>query len=239
VTKSLGILPPKLFWIDAELGLLRDLYADVPTSDIAALLDCTLPRVYSMAKNLGLSKSEEFERSVHSGRVQRGKQDPKIKATQFKPGQTSWNKGTHFCAGGRSVETQFKKGQMRGAAQHNYVPIGTVRFHKDGYLERKVTDNPALVPARRWVAVHRLVWEAKNGPIPKSHVVAYKPGQRTTTESEITVDRLELISRAEMARRNHPSSRHGPEIGKLIQLKGAITRQINRISRENQERKAA
>ena len=92
------------------------------------------------------------------------------------------------------------------------------------------------MPARRWVAVHRLVWEAANGPIPEGHVVGFLPGRRSNVLEKITLDALELISRGELARRNHPRSRD-PDLAKLVQLKGAITRQVNRIAREAQEQK--
>ncbi|WP_237736750.1 hypothetical protein [Delftia acidovorans] len=61
----------------------------------------------------------------------------------------------------------------------------------------------------------------------------FRPGHRTTQEAAITADRLECISRAENARRNHPA-RKSPELAKLVQLKGAITRQVNRIAKESQ-----
>jgi hypothetical protein len=160
-----------------------------------------------------------------------------MKASQFKPGQQTWNKGIKGSTGlhPNCRRTQFKKGEMQGAAQHNYVPIGSERISKDGYLERKVTDDPEIVPVRRWVGVHRLVWEAANGPIPAGHVVCFLPGRRTNEAVKITIDALELVSRADLARRNHPRSR-SPELGRLVQLKGAIMRQVNRIAREAEEK---
>jgi hypothetical protein len=82
--------------------------------------------------------------------------------------------------------------------------------------------------------VHRLVWEAAHGPIPKGQSCASSEGMKTAVLEEITADRLECITRAEHAKRNHPRS-HDPELGRLVQLKGAITRQVNRITREAQE----
>jgi len=67
---------------------------------------------------------------------------------------------------------------------------------RDGYLERKVSDDRSIQPARRWVAAHRLVWEAAHGPVPAGHIVRFKPGMHTTVAEQITVDRLELYSRA-------------------------------------------
>jgi hypothetical protein len=81
--------------------------------------------------------------------------------------------------------------------------------------------------------VHRLVWEDANGPVPEGHIIVFRPGQRTTQETEITIDRIECISRADNARRNHPA-RKSHELAKLVQLKDAITRQVNRIAKESQ-----
>ncbi|MDR5856641.1 HNH endonuclease signature motif containing protein [Caballeronia sp. LZ062] len=226
------------FWTEQEVDQVKREYPDGNTADIARALARPISQVYQKARALGLGKSVAFLESDRSGRVRRGKQDPRMIATRFQKGQTSWNKGTKGICGTHpnSRRTQFQKGSMSGAAQHNYVPIGSERLSKDGYLERKVTDDHP-VPARRWVGVHRLVWEAANGPIPPGHVVCFLPGRRTADAARITLDALELVSRAELAHRNHPRNRD-PELAKLVQLKGAITRQVNRIAREAKEKQS-
>lgn len=222
-------------WTKAETALLRQHYPTLPGPKLAAMLGRPLRTVYHKAWSLGLRKTTEtisvmarqaMQEPTHAGRQ-----------TQFKPGMTPWNKGTHFTAGGRSAETRFKRGEKRGAAQHNYVPIGSLRISKGGYLERKVNDTHPT-PARRWIAVHRLVWEAANGPIPTGCIVTFKPGQKTAIEADITADRLECITKAQNLQRNSPRSKH-PELAKLVQLKGAITRQVNRINREHNERQGS
>jgi hypothetical protein len=91
----------------------------------------------------------------------------------------------------------------------------------------------------RWVPVARLVWEAAHGPVPPGHIVVFKsPALRTVVLEQITLDKLDCITRAEHARRNHPRNKH-PELGRLIQLKGAITRQVNRIAKAAAAEKAA
>ena len=87
--------------------------------------------------------------------------------------------------------TSYKPGRPAHEAR-NYLPIGSTRITKDGYIERKVTDDPALVPARRWVGEHRLVWEAANGPIPDGHVVVFLDGDRLN----IDLDNLRCVPRA-------------------------------------------
>jgi hypothetical protein len=225
-------MPDPRHWTPEQLRILREKYPDTPTAQLAAELGRHIGSVHQKATSLGIRKSAAFMASVHAGRIQRGKQNDAIKSTQFKPGLTPWNKGVKgYKPGGRSAETQFKKGAMTGAAAHNYLPIGSYRVSRDGHLEQKVTDDPALYPARRWQPVARLVWEAAHGPIPAKHFVIFKPGMKTAVLEEITPDKLLCITRAENALRNHPSNL-SPELGDLYRLKGAINRHVNRIIRE-------
>lgn len=221
-------MKPRRYWTDAESEQLRVLYPDFTGQVVADRLGRDVRAVYQKARALGLAKSETFLASDLSGRIQRGRTDPRLVATQIKPGATPWNKGTHYVAGGRSAETRFKP----GTRPHTWRPIGSFRISKDGYLQRKESDTG--YPPRDWVSVHRAVWEAVHGPIPPKHLVVFRPGMRTNVLQEITVDRLECISMAENAQRNHPRSRN-PELARLVQLKGAITRQVNRIAKESQQ----
>lgn len=227
--------PPRMVWNEKQTAQLTREYPDHQTADLAKVFGCSVAQVYSKATALGLKKSAAFMESDRSGRIRRGRTDPKMVATQFKPGQESWNKGVKGICGTHPNcrRTQFKKGSMSGAAQHNYVPIGSYRHSKDGLLEQKTNDDHP-VPARRWVGVHRLVWESANGPVPPGHVVCFRPGRKTAELELITLDAVELVTRADLARRNSHMSKD-PEVAKLVQLKGAITRQVNRIARETKE----
>lgn len=215
-------------WTAEEIDALRRLYPD-HTADVVGKVIGRLPgSVHRKAADLGLEKSEAFLRSTRSGRIQRGRKDPRMVATQFKPGLTPWNKGTNYVAGGRSAETRFKK----GSKPHTTLPIGSYRINKDGHLQRKVSEASGN-NSKRWRCVAELVWVEANGPVPPKHIVVFKPGMRTNILEQITLDRVECISMAENARRNHPRNKH-PELARLVQLKGAITRQVNRINREAQ-----
>lgn len=219
---------------EAEAATLRRLYPDNTAAYVAVTLGWTTQKVYSVANALGIRKSEAFLASPSSGRTD----GTRGTSTRFARGQQSWNKGSKGICGihANSRKTQFKKGQRRGAAQRNYVPIGSHRISADGYLERKMNDTHP-VPARRWVAVHRVVWEAVHGPVLDGHVICFLPGKKTTALEHITVDVLEQVSRAELARRNHPRN-HSPEYAQIVQLKGAITRQVNRIVRAEKEKQS-
>ena len=217
-------------WSPEDIATLKREYASAYTSVLMKHLGRTDRSIYAMADKMGLKKSPEH---MAKSLAEAGRFVSKVgKATQFHRDQTPWNAGMKGWQPEGCQATQFKKGEMHGAAQRKYVPIGSTRISKDGYLERKVNDDHP--PQRRWIGVHRLVWEAANGPIPRGHVVCFLPGRRSADPDKITLDALELVSRAELARRNHPVSR-SPELAKLVQLKGAITRQVNRIARGAKE----
>jgi hypothetical protein len=63
-------------------------------------------------------------------------------------------------------------------------------------------------------------------------VVRFKDGQRTTNVADITLDRLECITQRENMRRNSNWTKYPVEVARLVQLKGAINRQINRMNKE-------
>lgn len=220
---------PRHKWTPQELATLRELYPTTRTADIAAILGIDLELIYRRANMLHLRKNPEFSARDKSGRIFKG---GKLgQATQFAPGQKPWNAGRKgWQAGGRSAETQFHT----GALPPTTMPVGAYRVitTKGGkqFLERKVRQVPGA-SHKRWTPVSRLVWEAEHGPVPHGSIVVFKPGQRTLVLEEITLDRLELITRAQHARRNHPNTR-SPELGRLYQLKGQITRQVNRLQKE-------
>ncbi len=227
MTKSRRINQPRRYWTAEEDSLLALLYPDCHAEDVAALMGLMRYQVYNRVHSLRLHKSAEWYASITAGRIQRGKQHPSMVATRFKPGLMPWNKGIHYKAGGRSAETRFKP----GSRPQTWRPIGSYRT-MGGYLQRKETDTG--YPPRDWVPVHRTVWADANGPMPARHVVIFKPGRYTVELQKIAADGLECISRGELAKRNHPRNK-SPELAKLVQLKGAITRQVNRINKEAAE----
>lgn len=223
MTRSRHIAPPRTPWTPAEEAVLRDRYANERTADIAADLGRPVLHVYSKASKLGLAKSIAFFARDVSGRMLKG---GKLSvATQFKPGLVPWNKGQHYQALGRSIGTQFKPGDR----PHTWKPVGTLRVNADGYLQRKCSDTG--YPPRDWVAIHRLVWEAAHGPVPAGHVVVFLPGRKTVDEAAITLDAVECITRRQLMARN--TVHRLPEaLAQVVQLRGALVRQINRKAKE-------
>jgi hypothetical protein len=208
--------------------VMRELYPHYPTEHVAQVLQTTVMRVYQLANRLKLHKTQAYLTGETSGRILRGMQHGKAKLSRFKPGQDPWNKGVSYQAGGRSKETQFKPGQK----PHTWKPIGTLRI-SGGQLERKTSERKGA-NHMRWTPVARLVWEAANGPAPAGHLVVFKPGTKTTVLEEITLDRLECISRGENGRRNVAWNSQ-PETAPLMHLRGQIQRQVNRICKEDEQ----
>lgn len=221
---------PQYPWTQADEATMLALYPHTRTTDLAAQLGAPLDLVYRKAQSMGLKKSKEFQATDKSGRILVG---GKLgKASQFAPGQKPWNAGLKgYHPGGRSVDTQFKPGELVGQAAHNWVPVGTYRIAaKDNYLQRKTSD--AGLGHKDWTSVHRLVWEAAHGPVPDGHVVVFLPGRKTTVLELITLDAVECITRTDLMRRNTIWAK-GRALGGLYQLKGAINRQVNRLKNTN------
>lgn len=209
-------------WTDAENDYLRKHYANCTPEELETHLGRSRPSIYQHAMSMGLKKSQEYFKTKVAGRFEK---DGNHRGHRFAPGFVPWNKGRKGWVAPGSQATQFKP----GGKPMQTLPVGSHRITKDGTLQRKIGEEPGS-PHKRWRSVAELTWIEANGPLPPGHIVVFRPGMRTAVLEEITLDKVECISRAENARRNH--ARTDPELIKLYQLKGAITRQVNRIVRE-------
>lgn len=200
--------------------MLRRDYPDKDTKLLATKLKRTVIGCYQQAQLAGLKKS-----TAYAERKKARERETLRRAGvphRFGKGHVPANAGLRRpgYAPGRMRKTQFKKGEL----PHTWKPIGSERVN-DGYLQRKVTDTG--YSPRDWVPVHILIWQEAHGPVPPQHTVCFKDKDRT----HIAVDNLELLSRQELMRRNSYHTNYPKEIGELIQLRGAIQRQINRRER--------
>lgn len=230
MTTSKGKNLPKADWTEERIQMLRDLYANYSTEDLAFLMGLRTSQVWAKASSLGLKKSAKYLASAAACALVRpgagGKEH------RFQNGLVPWNKGTKGRAGVQAEcrATQFKPGQ----APHNTMPIGSTKLDKSQVLLQKVSDAKGN-SSKRWRAVHELVWVAAHGPVPAKHIVVFKPGMRSNVLEEITLERVECISLAENMRRNTIHNLP-PEIKQVVQLRGVLTRAINkREKHEHQE----
>lgn len=219
----------KRTWTAAEDRRLRKLYRTLSAAECAPELDRTLSSVYQRVNILGLRKSPEWVAERTRQRWAEGRYNTGGLALG-----RGWNKGIKGSTGTHENcrRTQFRPGHLGGAAAAKQQPIGTLRI-ADGQLQKKMHNGRPYMS--RWVAVQRVVWEAANGPIPAGHVVVFKDGRVRTVEAEITLDKLELISRAENMRRNSYLTRYPKEMADLIRLRGALNRKINTRERKRAE----
>lgn len=136
---------------------------------------------------------------------------------RFEKGNIPHNKGRKgWDAGGNSAKTRFKPGQ-RGS---KWVPVGSERITKDGIIQRKVNDTG--YPPHDWKSAHALLYERHHGPIPDGHIVRFRNRDKT----DIRIENLELVSRAENMRRN--SIHNLPEaLTDVIRIRGVLNRRIN------------
>lgn len=212
---------PNWQWTEAQIDMIKVYYPDQDTQALAQEIGCSVHQLHAKANKMQVFKTVEYKQKVANL--------PQVKAGHFLLGQVPWNKGKSYPQ--PHNPTKFKKN--RPIQEHaKYRPIGSLRLSKEGYWEMKYTDDRTIASARRWKGIHRLVWEQHTGSIPKGHIIVFKDRKKGMKPDEITIDKLECITREENANRNHINNR-SPELTKLCQLKGAITRQVNRILKES------
>jgi hypothetical protein len=201
-------------WSKKEENVLRELFADKPTREIARQLGRSYGSTAQHAIKIGLAKSEAFKESVQSGMFVRGRNYGK--EYRFPKGFVPWNKGKKYNPGGRSVETRFKKGR----------PV----TYKDVYIH-KSKGRPY-----KWVyagtgkrkLLHRVTWEKYFGPVPKGHNVQFLDGDTLNCD----ISNLYLISRKKQMRRNS-IQRFPKELIRTMKTLGRLKKKIK--SHEKQD----
>ncbi len=143
---------------------------------------------------------------------------------RFKPGAVPANKGKKGIRIKGTEKTWFKK----GSKPPNWVPIGSERISKDGYIQIKIQEGQFQ---NNWRGKHILIWEDHNGPLPKSHAIIFGDGDKRN----FSLDNLVLVSRAQLVKLNQ----YG-----LIQKDADLTRTAliivdlkSKISEKNKEMK--
>lgn len=158
-------------------------YPHMSTREVALKYGLTESKVHGIACSRKIKKDPEYMKQMlartNENLFKYGK------AHRYKKGDITWNKGKYMRV---SVATEFKKGHK----PHNYKPVGSERITVDGYLERKVAD------PKKWKAVHHIVWEEVNGPIPPRHKLVFKDNNKMN----ISIDNLLLLTYEEAMARN-------------------------------------
>lgn len=99
----------------------------------------------------------------------------------FVKGRKSWNDGVKGVM--KSNSTSFKKGHR----PHNYLPVGTERVVKGGYVEVKTADPDV------WTQKSRIVYESVHGPLANNVKVRFRDGN----PGNLDPDNLFVVNNAE------------------------------------------
>ena len=206
-------------WTPSQDATLRAIYPENSAAECAAVLGRGVRAIYSRAAFLGLKKPLDW--IANRARLRSAQPDHGGIAQRFVPGQAPWNKGKPHPSSGRAVDTQFKPGHK----PHTWHPIGHERISADGYHQVKMSDTG--VTRRDYVNISHLVWfYAGRGDIPPGHALIFKDGNKLNAD----LDNLELVTRAELMRSN-TLHRLPEELVRVVRLRGAINRQINKRTR--------
>lgn len=165
---------------DAEMTWLRD--------------NCTRPIAdYHRGFCAAFSRTDISAEQLHSLRKREGWRTGRT--GRFDKGNVPWTQGKKLPFNAGTARTQFKKGERSGVAVDLYKPIGSERV-RDGYLVRKTNDG--LPMQARWEFVHRIKWEAVNGPIPDGMALKCKGDKLDTDPSN-----WEMVPRGLLPRLNN------------------------------------
>ena len=160
-------------WTEAEKNKLREF---VPGHFIYEIRD-EMERTFGWRPNVAQIKNMQQKLNVRCG-----------KQWSWPKGHPPHNKGKHYNAGGRSVETRFKKGTI----PPNYRPVGSKRLTVDGYHMVKIAD-PNV-----WILTHKLIYEQHYGKVPDGEFVIFLDRNK----NNLDIDNLISVTRGELAKIN-------------------------------------
>lgn len=202
-----------------QLEAIKNEYHNTSAKDLAIRCECSVSCIYSIAFKYHLKKDKEFISEM----AFKNMQDPNHKGRQhlFKKGSVSHNEGLKqsdymsIIGIEKSKATRFNKGHT----PKNYLPVGTERLTKDGYVKIKTEEG-----LRGWRLKHRVVWEQANGLIPKGYNIQFRDKNR----QNVVLENLYLINRVDQLNTENSIYRYPKELSNIIRLKGALKRQINK-----------
>lgn len=200
-------------WTPQEIEYLRRYYPDTATQVLVQRLNRSEKAIYQMAKTLGVCKTEDYKRrNVYN-------LDPNTGAQyRFKSGHTTWNKGKSFQAGGNSIRTQFKPGQVpHNAYKTDYV----VTKRRDGYLWIRVA-------LGEWMLYHRWLYQkVMCVTLTTDDLIKFRNGNPMDVRIENLYRTDKQGNMLENSVHNYP-----PEVVSLVQTIGVLKRTINARSKQ-------
>ncbi len=219
MSKNTGTNRPKHYWSAEQDALLVALYPFSRAETIAKFLKLRVEQIYARVHKIHVSKSQWFKDSPLSSKLTNGALGT---SSRFTKGHIPANKGIKGVSFPGTEATQFKP----GSRSLNWLPVGSTRVcGKDGYILMKMAEG-----INQYRPIHRIIWARMHGPVPTGHVVIFVDRNKLN----ISIINLSLITNAENCKRNSFHN-YGKEIAKAYQLKGQITRQINKRRKAQRE----
>lgn len=194
----------KTTYTKEEDDFIRKHYLSMPVNVLARTMGRSTTGINNRLKRMNLVIPPEI--------IEQRKQD-----SLLKPGLTPPNKGKKLSpeAYAKLKPTMFKKGHVPANTMYD----GHERQYEDGYVYVRVRQG-------KYVQKHHLIWKEHHGEIPEGHLISFKNGNK----ADFRIENLECISLQENMTRNS-MHRFPEDLRKIIQLKGAVKRQINRIEK--------
>lgn len=204
---------------ELEVRYLRRFYSNGSTSIMAKRLKRPKSSLYNKAHILGIYKTKKY--LLKHASFQKGTQLGKV--TQFQKGHVPDNKGKTMSPEIREEvkHTFFKKGHK----PKNTKTDGHISIRKD--TRTGISYKYIRISEGIWELLQRYIWIQEHGEIPKGYNVVFKDGNSLN----VTLENLELLSDSELLKKNY-FYKYPKEIQRLIQIKGALTRQINKRNKD-------
>lgn len=193
-----------------EDAMIRRLYLTTPAKRIAKMLGRSDGTVRQRMAVIGIKVPKEVAERFKA-------------QSRFKPGHTPLNAGKTWDefmpkeSQERSRKGTFQKGRL----PHNTKADGviSIRTDKEGREYQWIRISKA-----KWKMLHVYNWEKVNGEVPNGMIIVFKDGDRMNCH----ISNLECITLQENMRRNSYWINMPRDMAHVVQLRGAITRKINK-----------
>lgn len=197
-----------------EDEVLKGNYLDIPVKRLAALLNRSGCGINSRLRQLNLKIPPELAKQrKESGMIRKGAVPPNK--------GKKWEDIMSPEAIERCKTTQFKKNHLPHNSKKDFEEVQRKDSSGYMYLMIKLPENRKLIYKHIWL------WEQENNrKLPAGYNIVFKNGNSL----DCRIENLECISNAELMQRN-TMHRFPEDLRKIIQLKGALKRQINKLEK--------
>lgn len=198
---------------EKEDQILKENYLDIPVKRIASMLNRSECGINTRLRQLNLVIPQELaDQRKASGMIRKGSIPPNKgkKQSEYMSAE----------AIERSKASRFQRQHIPHNAKNDWEEVQRKDSCGNLYWMIKLPENRKLIYKHIWI------WEIENGKVASGYNVVFK----NQNSLDCRIENLECISNSELMKRNS-LHRFPEELRKIIQLKGALKRQINKIEK--------